>query len=153
MRRILSTLALATVLSFASGSAYALETGVAEVDELIAALEADIIQSCASEAKDVTACTTLLQIFAGLVTPAGFTALPGYAALVATNPGVAQSLAAAVASPAFEASFAATQVALAETIVSANAADPIFAQAIATALTDATGANTAGGDENTPSPT
>lgn len=154
MRRILSTLALATVLSFGSGNAFALETGVPEVDELIEALEADILASCAGASKDATSCAALLQVFAGLVTPAGFAALPGYTTLIAANPAVAAAVEVAVASPAFETSFATTQVALGSEIATANAADPVFAQTIAPALTQATGVNTAGGEDDEPaSPT
>ncbi len=146
-------MALATVFSFGSANAFALETGVAEVDELIAALEADILESCTGASKDATSCAALLQVFAGLVTPAGFAALPGYTALVTANPALEEVVVAAVTSPAYETSFATTQTALGGEIATANAADPLFAQAIAPALTSATGVNTAGGNENPASPT
>lgn len=153
MRKILSSLALATVFALSSANAFALETGIPEVDELIAALEADILENCSGEAKDATACSALLEVFAGLVTPEGFTALPGFAELVAGNPALETSVAAAVASPDFETSFATTQAVLGETITSANAGDPVFAQAISDVLIQATGVNTAGGADVEASPT
>jgi hypothetical protein len=153
MRRTFSSWALVAVFSLGAVNAFALETGIPEVDELIAALEADILENCASDAKDMSACTALLQIFAGLVAPAGFAALPGFTALVAANPALQSSVAAVVASPAFEVSFATTQAVLGETIVAANAGDPVFTQAIAQVLIQATGVNTAAGEAIAASPT